>query len=262
MTDPRLVPVVPAATVVLLREGASGPEVFLVRRHRRSGFLPDVWVFPGGRVEPSDRDVPADRARGGLAALAALGLDDRGLLVGAARETFEEAGVWLGEGSPDAVARHALARGQVALADVLATTDATLDLDRLRPWARWITPVSEPRRFDTVFLVAATDGSGAAHDAHETVDSAWVAPAEALAARERFPMAPPTWWTLGELARWPSVAQVLSAPRALDPVRPDLDLHAGTFAINLPGHPTHAEPRRPDLPTRIALGAEGWFAEP
>ena len=49
----------PAATVVLLRPGASGPEVLMVRRHRGSSFMADAYVFPGGRVETSDGEGEA-----------------------------------------------------------------------------------------------------------------------------------------------------------------------------------------------------------
>ena len=64
----------PATTVLLCRDGAEGLEVFMVQRHRRSGFLPNAWVFPGGRVDDSDRLHGNPRLSGGARLLQQLNL--------------------------------------------------------------------------------------------------------------------------------------------------------------------------------------------
>lgn len=257
----------PSATVLLLRPGDDGPEVFLVRRHRKSGFMAHMWVFPGGRVEPQDLDLSTPWVRGGEAVAArfgAPGREGRGRLVSAVRETFEEADLWLGEGRIPEPVRHALARGEVSLASVLAEHEAHIDLDVLAPWARWVTPETEGRRYDAWFLVARAPEGAGRHDDHETVASGWVRAADVLADPvRRYPVAPPTWWALSELARFDTVDAVLQAAagRTLDPVQPVLRRRGGVVDLALPGHPDHPAPRRPGLPTRIHLSVDGWVAE-
>lgn len=262
MSEPAL-----ASTILLVRDAEGGLEVFLVKRHRRSGFMPSAWVFPGGRVDPGDR-LPDHRVRdrGAWAAFGVGGEDGRAALVAGVRETFEEAGIWLGTGALPAETRGPLAAGELALLDLLEAHDAVVDLDPLVPWARWVTPEGEGRRFDTVFsIVAVPPGVRGTHDATETVDSGWFRPSDVLAAGlGTMGLAPPTWWMLSELATLGSADVAVAYPtgRALLPVRPTLaaDPERG-FGILLPGHPDHPEPARPDLPKAIRLGEGGWVAE-
>ncbi len=254
-----------SATVALLRaEAHGGFSLFMVQRHRRSGFLPSAWVFPGGRVDPGDRLRGHEALIGGQAAVDRLGLapaEAVAVLVAALRETFEEAGLWLGpDGLPDAL-RVPLARGEVALPDLLSRHRARLDLDALHPWSWWITPEAEPRRFDTRILVARADGRGR-HDDHETVASGWFAPEELLEGADtgRFPMAPPTWWTVRELAAHGSVDEVLeaAAARPQRPIQPVVKGGGGDFELLLPGHPDHPEPPYPGLPRCVRLVDGRW----
>ncbi len=257
--------VAPAATVVLLRpdDAGDGYSVLLVRRHRGSAFLPDAWVFPGGRVEPEDAALPAHRLRGGVWAHR-LGDDGVGFLVGAARETFEEAGVWLGERPPSDLDRREVASGRRKLDAAMEASGGVLDLDRFVPWSRWVTPEGERRRFDTVFLLTVAKGAVAAHDGHETVASQWVRPADvAQLPLSELVVAPPTWWMLRELAERPTLAQLLAdAPsRDLRPILPVLDAMEGGPGILLPGHLRHPEPARPGLPTKIVLMHGAWVGD-
>src|SRR6476646_1566674 len=115
----------PAATVLLVRPATRGFEVFMVQRHRRSGFLPNAWVFPGGRVDDTDRLTGHPRVRGRLAL---AGLSESGALaygVAAVRETFEEAGLWLGTGEIPAEHRDAVANGEILLPVLLDSAGAT-----------------------------------------------------------------------------------------------------------------------------------------
>lgn len=268
MADPTApISLFPAATVILVRPESDGFSVFLVQRNRAVGFMPNAWVFPGGRVDPGDRLRGHPAIRGGAAAMPAIDADPDvafAYLVAAVRETFEESGVWLGEGMPRE-RRTDLGRHGMPLSDLLAATGASMDLDRLAPWSHWITPRPEPRRFDTRFLVALADDDLAVHDSGETVASAWIRPAEAIARVEagELPMAPPTWWTLVELARLPDAAAVIAEAgrRPVGPIEPIARFDTGQFELLLPGHPDHPEPAREGLPSRVRLVDGRWWAD-
>ena len=215
---------VPAATVVLLRDGAAGPEVLLMRRHRQSGFVPGAWVFPGGRVDPADGDPGlVDRCRG-LPAEATPGTP---FWMAAIREAFEETGVllartgeaWVADASSDErveAVRRSLMDDDATLTDVVDRLDVTLDARPLVHAAHWVTPVVEARRYDTHFFVAVVpDGRDARPDPREMVEAAWLEPAAAL---ERFeagalPMVFPTVKTLESLLGHGSADAVLDTFR-------------------------------------------------
>lgn len=189
---------VPAATVILVRDGAISPEVLMIERHSRSDFLPDMYVFPGGRVEEEDHAL-ADRT-GGLSPERAAELlvtvpAERALsfFVAAIRETFEESGIVLARrrGSepllaPAAaadLARHRLdvQDGRTSFRELVSSEDLELAADQLAVHGHWITPEPVPRRFDTVFFAAITPvGQRAAHDGVEATDHLWIRPEDAL----------------------------------------------------------------------------------
>ena len=263
-----VVPTRPAATVVLLRQTPVGFSVFLVQRNRAVGFMPNAWVFPGGRVDAGDALAGHPRVKGGPQAIERLGLDHgvaTAYLVAAARETFEESGLWLGEGVVPPEERKALEAREVGLAALLERHRATLDLDRLVPWSWWVTPDIEPKRFDTRFLVAVAQDGEARHDDSETVASAWITPAEAVARAEsgELPMAPPTWWTLKELAAHSTIEAVLDAAtrRPQRPVQPIVVATAEGFELRLPGHPEHPEPDVLGLPPAVRFMQGRWWAD-
>ncbi len=194
-----------AATVLLLREGGSGMEIFMVQRHHEIEFSSGALVFPGGSLDPGDREIATDSAlasdRGGLDADAAA------IRIGGIRETFEESGIMLARplGSSalvsaaqlDAIGpqRIALDDGKISFADILRQSALLPAIDLLIPFAHWITPVNLPKRFDTHFLLALApvDQIGK-HDGKESVDSVWLSPKEALdsAASGRFNLPFPT----------------------------------------------------------------------
>jgi 8-oxo-dGTP pyrophosphatase MutT (NUDIX family) len=225
---------------MLVRPGAAGVEVFTFRRIPRLAFAAGMLVFPGGAVDPRDAD-PAVPWAGPPPSefVAALSADEnlaRAVVVAAVRETFEECGVLLaGPAGGDPLARtlvgeddwdahrNDLVEGSVGLAEVLRRHGLVLRADLLRPWAHWITPVGEPRRFDTRFFAAALPAGQQAHDlGGEGERAAWLPPAEALArhAAGDLPMLPPTVVTLEELAAVTSVGQLLATRRVPRPVSP------------------------------------------
>ena len=238
-----------AATLILVRAAAAPLEVLMLRRHPQAVFAPDAWVFPGGRVDPADGAADFDALCQGLTdarASAILGIASGGLAfwVAAARECFEEAGILLarpaagfapgGVGHPldadtsltlDAarLARHRrdLRAGQVTLAELLAAEGLVLDLAGMYYVSHWITPPGDSRRFDTRFLLAvAPPAQVASHDAAETVESIWTAPAAVLGrhAAGDVHLVFPTIKNLETLARFDSVGQLLEAARTIGPV--------------------------------------------
>jgi 8-oxo-dGTP pyrophosphatase MutT (NUDIX family) len=255
-----------ATTILLVRDGDVGLEVFMVQRHRRSGFLPNAWVFPGGRVDDADRLEGHPRVRGGDALLAQLGLDRNAGVASAVagvRETFEEAGIWLGQGGLPAELRDPLARGELKLGELLDAHDASLDLDRLVGWSWWLTPKAEPKRYDTRFLIASVPEGGGAHDERETVDSRWVSPSWALGqSLTDFPLAPPTWWTLRELEAHADADRAIVAARARRPlcIQPVIRFDEKGIELLFPGHPEHPDAAIDGLPHHMTYVDAQWRA--
>jgi 8-oxo-dGTP pyrophosphatase MutT (NUDIX family) len=222
----------PAATVVLLRDGADGPEAFLLRRNRSSGFVPGAWVFAGGRVDEADADAgiwegddsPADPPPAYWAAAVRELFEETGVLLARARDgrfapdsTDEDAATW----------RERLLEDDATLLETLAALDARPAIDRIVHIAHWITPVDEPRRYDTHFFLGGMPGGRvAAPDPREMSDAVWLRPADALDrfAHGRLPMVFPTVRTLEMLADFRSVDDALGALRGrrVAPILPRL----------------------------------------
>jgi 8-oxo-dGTP pyrophosphatase MutT (NUDIX family) len=175
-----------AATVVLLRQSASGSEVFLLRRQPTMAFASGMHVFPGGGTQASDQEPtpwigpPPEMWAEAFRCPVPLA---RALVIAAVRETFEETGVLLAGPDADTVTgtpadaghlRTALERHEVSLAEVLIDRGLHVRSDLLAPWAHWITPEFEPRRFDTRFFVAVLpDGQTIGHTAGEADAADW-----------------------------------------------------------------------------------------
>jgi 8-oxo-dGTP pyrophosphatase MutT (NUDIX family) len=204
-------------------------EVFMLRRSLRSVFVGGAYVFPGGAVDGDDRELAllalvdgissadADARLGGPGAL--------GFWVAAIRESFEEAGVLLARDAPDGslvigdtpafdIERRRLIAGERPFLDVVRDLGCVLDAGALAPFARWITPPGNSRRYDTWFFVAAApDGHVYEHDDGETVASTWLRPADALAqARDgAIELIYPTFRSLQTLARFDRADDLLDA---------------------------------------------------
>lgn len=253
-----------AATVILLREGTSGPEVFLQRRVRAMAFAGGMTVFPGGGVDRRDADSALDWSGPGPAWWAGqFGCAPevaRALVCAAVRETFEESGVLLAGPGPASVvgstaayaeARAALVSRELSLAAFLAREGLVLRADLLRPWANWVTPEGEPRRYDTRFFLAAMpDGQLADAVTTEAAEAYWRTPAEALRDSERGEsgLLPPTWVTLTEIAECGSVAEALGTERSLGKVLPKLVWRDGAWRAVLPDDPEYPAVGNPEVP--------------
>ena len=213
-----------AATVCLLRDGTDGLEVFLMRRTTSMAFAAGMHVYPGGAVEASDSAVPI-AGRADLAAVAARTSSDdpHAMLVAAARETFEECGVLIALDADGATAvvddqleteRAALDAGEVSFASILERRDLRVDDAAIVPFAHWVTPEVEDRRYDTRFFVTVQpEGQQAVYIAGESDRSAWWRPGDAVAAcvDGRMAMLPPTVATLAQLATYDDAATAFAA---------------------------------------------------
>ncbi|WP_229373374.1 NUDIX hydrolase [Umezawaea beigongshangensis] len=251
--EPPSTPVEPrdAATVALLRDTPAGLEVFLLRRVAAMAFAAGMTVFPGGGVDQRDADATVAWAGPG-ADWWARAFDctpelARALVCAAVRETFEESGVLLAgpdatsvvaDTTPFADARRALVEREVSFAEFLAANSLVLRADLLRPWANWVTPEEEPRRYDTRFFAAALPvGQIADGVTTEASDAAWQRPADALAdgGEGRRALMPPTLVTLADLAEHPSVASVMDVDRDVQKILPKLVRDGDRVRVVLPG---------------------------
>jgi 8-oxo-dGTP pyrophosphatase MutT (NUDIX family) len=246
------VPIRDAATVVLLRDGATGIEAWLLTRVTQMVFAAGVTVFPGGRVDDADADLPfAGTAHTDVAAR--FGCDEpmaRALLGAAVRETFEETGVLLSVPFADlSELRADVEDGRLAFGDLLRQHELSVDADGLHPWARWVTPAGEVRRYDTRFFVGALPPGAEAQDVTtESSAATWVGVGAALEQAQRGEriMLPPTLETLASLVPHPTVASALASAgaRSLDPVRPHIRVaDDGELFADLPDGSSISIPR-------------------
>jgi 8-oxo-dGTP pyrophosphatase MutT (NUDIX family) len=252
-----------AATVLLLREGVEGVEVYLLRRVSSMAFAAGMTVFPGGGVDERDAEDPGTGAGWvGPPPREWAGVftdgDDRlarALVCAAVRETFEESGVVLAGPSADSVVtdvdddswetdRQALLAREQALGAVLLRRRLVLRADLLRPWAHWVTPEVEPIRYDTRFFAAALPRHQRPRDVGGEADRhSWRRPADALAAWRRGEMAmmPPTTVALEALLGHEDVASVLAARQEVRRVLPRLVPDGRGVELLLPGQPGYGE---------------------
>lgn len=231
-----------ASTVVLMRDGASGPEVYLLRRHLGMEFAGGFCVFPGGGVDPRDFDHEIGWAGPTADEWAVLLECDaataRALVCAAVRETFEESGVLLAGPSTDTVVadttgedweadREALEARELSFTEFLSRRGLVLRTDLLGFWGRWVTPIFEPKRYDTRFFVAMLPEGQVTRDVSTESDHVvWLGAAAAAQASDNgeILMLPPTYCTCMEVSEADSVAGVLGSAPGRDPapIQPDM----------------------------------------
>ncbi len=247
-----------AATIVLLRDGARGPEALLLKRNRKTGFLPGAYVFPGGLVDSGDAgtadswqsldpttaqrrlNLPADAMPPAVAYYTA-----------ALREAFEETGLLIGArgsgpGTKEVIwdrlladAREELLSGTGDFAGLITNLGTQLDGSAVEYIAHWVTPEVEARRYDTRFFAAKVEPEAEAMiDEREMSVAVWLTPKEALDRCQDglLPMVFPTIHTLEAFLGFDSVDGILHHHSQQDIPRllPTLEKTATGVALRLP----------------------------
>jgi len=251
------------------RAGAEGLEILLLRRVRSSGFVPGAWVFPGGRVDSDDAEEALVARLEGLGregAARRLGVEDGAAVaageadeeppaiafwIAALREAFEETGILVardasGSWLPSAGADPTMERLRMELLEdedrfprILDRAGGTLDGSAVAYIAHWITPVVEPRRYDTRFFAAAVGArSVESLSVAEISEGRWMTPTDALDRHRagEMPMVFPTVHTVEMLADFDSPAAVLEHFRSahVPTILPRLVRRDGGVAIEVP----------------------------
>jgi 8-oxo-dGTP pyrophosphatase MutT (NUDIX family) len=227
---------VPAATVVLLRDGADGPETLLLRRNSRLAFAGGHWVFPGGRLEASD-------------------LTSGTLFADLADEDVDELVT-----DPDLCA----AAGRAAVRETQEETGLVLDPDDLAWFAHWTPPPSGPRRFATWFFITTAPEGTVAVDGGEIHDHRWMRPAEAHRERDNgaIELSPPTWVTLWQLRPFTSAADAIKAladrpPEHYTTRMVPVDDHLVALWAGDAGY-AEGDPARTGARHRLEMRPSGW----
>ncbi|HAY42096.1 MAG TPA: NUDIX hydrolase [Micrococcaceae bacterium] len=209
-TAPKNQPVIPrrAASVLMIREGAQGLEVFIQHRVSTMDFAAGMVVYPGGRVDSQDvAEAQSQAIPHALAVEHAKLWKDSSIWEKNEQQAVLDAGTLL------AAARR----------EIFEETGAHLEVTQLRPWANWITPPDNPKRFDTFFYVAQVQpGQEPKHQTTEADNSEWIRPTELLTKFERgeVGLMRPTRTTLEDLAALGTVAAAMSVAMPILTVRP------------------------------------------
>jgi 8-oxo-dGTP pyrophosphatase MutT (NUDIX family) len=244
-----------AATVVLLREGTSGPEVYLLRRQASMAFAAGMCVFPGGGVDPRDFDADVAWAGPSPSSWASrLGVDEamaRALVCAAVRETFEESGVLLAGPSSSSVVtdttgddweadRVALESRTLPFSSFLSQRGLVVRSDLLGAWSGWLTPEFEPRRYRTWFFVAVLPVGQVTRDVStESSSVTWLGAQSAAAAVDagELLMLPPTYLTCLEVGLFGSPSEVLTSAASRGPIEmfmPEVEGSGSSASLSIP----------------------------
>jgi 8-oxo-dGTP pyrophosphatase MutT (NUDIX family) len=221
----------------------------MVRRHEGSSFG-DAYAFPGGVVDPEDREV--HEFCDGLSARVAnsrLGVKEFGLdyYSAAVRELFEESGVLLADlagldENLNAV-RDALNNSSLSWAEFVTRNKLPLHCDQLHYISHWVTPPALTKRYTTRFFLAALpDGQEALHCGGELTDSCWISATEMLAAGRKgdAKLHYPTEKTLESIARHKTYEGLLDWAKSciqwgITSMMPEVIVRDGKKEIVLPG---------------------------
>ena len=281
-----------AATVIITRNSNEGQyEILLMRRHSNQSFMGGAYVFPGGRLDEADCDPGLYPYIQGLTAGSAGRLlqepdipEDRalGLFVAAVRETFEEAGVLLTCGSSGETidftdtetadrfraCRRALNQREVTLMEIARRENIRFAMDRLVPFAHWITPDIDSKRFNTRFFLAwLPDGQVPVHDSRELVESRWIAPETALKLHQagEILLMPPTLKNMEDLSAFRTADELFATTkrREIRTILPQPFAENGSFGIKLPHDSEYTiagykQPPRQGESSRIVMDNGTW----
>lgn len=243
-----------AATVILMRPSAEGPEVYYLRRHVSMDFAGGMCVYPGGGVDPRDFDAAVAWAGPPPEAWAErLACDEetaRALVCAAVRETFEESGVLLAGTSTTSVVadttgadweadRVALESRDLSMTDFLTRRGLVLRTDLLGVWDAWLTPVFEPKRYRTWFFVALLPSGQVTRDVStESSEVAWI-PARVAAVQAdagELALMPPTYLTSLEIGEHETPEEVLAVAsgRSAEMFTPSIEPLGEGWTLSMP----------------------------
>ena len=235
---------IPAATLVLWRDRASGPEILVVQRSARMAFAAGAIVFPGGRIDDSDLEHAIALGRPGDAAK-----------ITAIRETIEETGVIAGVRGPAEPALglqiQEMLHSGADFRTVFGSEGLELDLDALTPFARWMPAFKQPRKFDTLFYVAPAPGGDWPPNPQEgeCIAAEWASPADLLdrIARKEASAIFPTKRNLERLAQHDNFDAFLADARShsIETIVPWVEDVDGEPHVRIPdgrGYPVISEP--------------------
>ena len=229
------VPIRDAATIMLVRDGETGLEVFMVQRTVKTEFVAGAHVFPGGAVDADDyhKDLEAICVGKTDAEISKrLGMNKHGLalLVAAIRESFEESGFLLAEDAAGNAIRfeepgitgrfiehrRKIHQGEEVFSNICQQENLRLPVRQGGFFFHLLAPSGAPRRYDTRFFVAAAPGGQTPlHDGRETIDSCWINPGDALEKSKQgeFKLVTATIKNLQQLSQYETVAALMrSAP--------------------------------------------------
>jgi 8-oxo-dGTP pyrophosphatase MutT (NUDIX family) len=243
-----------AATVILMRPSADGPEVYYMRRQVSMDFAGGMCVFPGGGVDPRDFDTTVGWAGPSPADWAArLGCDEetaRALVCAAVRETYEESGVLLAGTSDTSVVadttaddweadRVALESRELSMTDFLNNRGLVLRTDLLGVWDAWLTPIFEPKRYRTWFFVASLPVGQVTRDVSSESSSVTWLPARVAAEQADagdLALMPPTYLTSMEVGTHATPEEVLevAASRSVEMFTPSVEPLGDAWTLSMP----------------------------
>ena len=219
----------PAATVLLVRDCGDELEVLMVKRSKRPPFG-NLYVFPGGKIDESDKDLNITNFCNGLndeQASIKLGVNEGGLSywVACVRECFEEVGILLAKKNNGQELdlngadkhkfdnyRRMLLENKISLFEICKKENLSLNLNNIEPFSHWITPEIEIKRFDTRFFIAYIPAKQTErHDGNELTDSVWISPKKALdkSLSGEMPMIMPTIRNLQQCLEFDSAQKLL-----------------------------------------------------
>ncbi|MFL2725597.1 MAG: NUDIX hydrolase [Gammaproteobacteria bacterium] len=252
--------ITPAATVLVIRDGKKGIEVFMVERSNKPPFG-NLFVFPGGKIDESDSDPRAHslcKSISDEAASTLLGINNNGLSywIACVRECFEEVGILLAEKKDGSKLnlnesekskyqqyRNDLLEGKISFYDICELEGLELLTENIAPFSHWITPALEVKRFDTRFFIACLpDNQTGLHDGNELVNSLWISAEEAIkkAYSGEMNMIMPTIKNLEQCIGYSSTHELLMRQQELTnedipPILPKFFKEDGNWVGLLPG---------------------------
>ena len=250
---------IPASTVLIIRNGKNDIEVFMVVRHHQIDFASGALVFPGGKVDTKDIDPDI---RDFIIPDQDYADEELSFRIAAIRESYEESGVLFANYKEDENLinnekleelhrwRDKFNNNETSMQEFAKKENLKFSTESLIPFAHWITPDLMPKRFDTRFYLAAVpDGHQGIHDGNESVDSLWISPKQAIkdCLSEKRTIIFPTRMNLEKLRNSKTVEEALSNARKqrIVTVIPKLEKTGDSVFLTIPKEAGYGDVKEP-----------------